>query len=114
MQEENKDLLTDKLLKILLWKTRINEEIQHIFLMYFEPYEKFIGSIKVTKPAIFSAVNYLKELQTGSKMYYASSLKSGGISLVSEDDGNNVLITENGKVLDNQIAIKTYLEKNKI
>lgn len=44
MIEEKQDNFNDKILKILLWKARINEEIQSILMMYFEPFIRTNGT----------------------------------------------------------------------
>lgn len=106
------DELTDKIIKILLWKTKITEEILNLLLMFYSPHDRFT-EVKTTKVAIFSAVNFLKELPTGN-IYYCTPIKTGGIMLVNETGDKNVVVTETGKVLQSEVAVTAYIQKNKL
>lgn len=102
----------DKLIKILLWKARVSDEINNILMFHFEPVERFVNDKKASKETIYSAIMFMKELPQG-QTYYASRFKTGAISLMSEDN-KNVIVTEYGKVLDKQLDISKYMSDNKL
>lgn len=110
---EEKEDFKDKLIKILLWKARIADEINNILMFHFEPVERFGNDKKASKETIYSAIMFMKELPQG-KTYYASRFRTGAICLVSEEDSKNVIVNEYGRVLDKPLEVSKYMVDNKL